>query len=144
MIKVEITGTQLTLKGLEKYKQTMAKQLNQGIAASGFVVQNEARRLVLSGPKTGKVYTRRNRIKHRASAPGEAPASDTGTLVRSIITSHDASKFTLIVHAKAKYAMFLEEGTRRMKARPFMTVALQNKKAQIIAIFKKLLSGKPA
>lgn len=144
MIKVEIKGTQLAVKGLNKYKQTMGVQLNQAIAASGFLVQNEARRLVLSPPKTGKVYIRRGRIKHRASAPGEAPASDTGTLVRSIITSHDTTKFTLIVHAKAKYALWLEEGTRRMKPRPFMSVALKNKKAQIVALFTKLLSGKKA
>jgi HK97 gp10 family phage protein len=142
VISVKVVGTQLTINGLNKYKVKMAGQLNKAIAASGLVVQNEARRLVLQGPKTGRVYTRRGTIKHQASAPGEPPASDTGTLVRSIITSHDTKKFTLYVRAKVKYAMFLEQGTKRMKARPFLSVALKNMVPLIQKIFTKMLADK--
>ncbi|HRE45341.1 MAG TPA: hypothetical protein PKY87_15400, partial [Terricaulis sp.] len=61
------------------------------------LVQETAVRGIAEGPKTGRVYTQRfavnkhgyifaygSRPPHQASAPGEYPASDTGTLMGSI------------------------------------------------------------
>lgn len=135
MIKVEIRGQKLFIRGIDRYKGKMKAQVDQALQASALVVQNEARQLVLKGPKTGRTYIRRGKIKHRASAPGEAPASDTGTLVRNIVTAAELSRNRVRIIAKTKYAAFLEYGTRKMKPRPFLIKALQNKIEQIKAIF---------
>ena len=139
MITVKIRGQQAFIRNLTRFREEMSDQVDSALHASALVVQNEARRLVIKGPKTGRTYVRRGKIKHRASAPGEAPASDTGTLARNIIVAAELLKNRIRIIANTRYSLFLEEGTKRMKPRPFMIVALENKKAQIIAIFQAAL-----
>lgn len=139
VVKVEVRGNSVFIQNVKKYRRTMGKQLGQGLHASALVVQNEARRLVLKGPKTGRIYRAGTSTEHQASAPGEAPASDTGTLVRNIVAEADLTKISARVIAKTAYSFFLEHGTRRMKARPFLSKALENKKRQIVAIIQASL-----
>lgn len=79
--------------------------------------------LITAGGKTGRLYKRRG-VVHQASAPGEPPASDTGTLVRSrvqeLIPEQLAGRFKIT----AGYAMALEVGTRNMAPRPHARRAL--------------------
>src|SRR5262245_62766200 len=58
-------------------------------------------------PKSGRVYKRGNRT-HTASAPGEAPAIDTGFLANSIQTEFP-NLTTGIVSGGAEYGRALEE-----------------------------------
>lgn len=138
VVKVSVKGNRVFIKNVERYRRRQGKQLSQALHASALVVQNEARKLVLKGPKTGKIYPRGKRT-HQASAPGEPPASDTGTLVRNILAEMDWKKLSARVIAKTKYSRFLEYGTRRMKARPFLSPALKNKTKQIVQIFQASL-----
>jgi hypothetical protein len=89
-------------------------------------------------PKHGKTYVRRTggaAHTHVASAPGEAPASDTDRLIESFqVTPVDAS--TLSVASNDPKAIHLETGGRHMAARPnFLHVAseLRDETAEIIA-----------
>lgn len=66
----------------------------------------------------GKAFIVTGYRSHRASAPGEAPAMDTGQLVNSIGVSK-RGWMTVAVTAHTPYAMPLEFGTRKMAARPF-------------------------
>lgn len=59
---------------------------------------------------------------HRASAPGESPAIDTGALVNSI-QSRQLGPMQWAVVAGTEYAKPLEYGTAKMAARPFMRPA---------------------
>ncbi len=70
-------------------------------------------------PKSGREY-RRNR--RRSSAPGEAPARQTGRLEESITDPQVRKSGNAIVgemRVTAPYAGFLERGTSRMAPRPF-------------------------
>lgn len=63
-----------------------------------------------------------------ASLAGQAPARRTGTFVDSIVvvpTSYGA-RLTIEVPGKAPYPFFLQYGTKRMKARPFLDIAKAN------------------
>lgn len=102
----------------------------QGVLAATEEVRNEAIRLILDTPKTGKVYKRRS-VEHQASAPGEPPASDTGTLVNRIRTEYSSDGLRGSVIASTLYAPFLEFGTQHMEPRPFMRPALANKREEI-------------
>lgn len=96
----------------------------RGLVRGAEEVRSEAVRLVLEPPKTGRIYRRRG-VEHQASAPGEAPASDTGTLVSRIATDYaDLSRLVARVGAHTEYAAHLEFGTSRMEPRPFMRPAL--------------------
>lgn len=104
----------------------------RGVVRGTENVRNEAIRLVLSPPKTGRIYRRRG-VEHQASGPGEAPASDLGRLVNSIITSYRVPELTGIVSARTAYAAALEFGTARLEPRPYMRPALLTKKDEIEA-----------
>lgn len=113
---VKWNGPQVT----EQVRQAVQRGLIRGAED----VRTEAIRLVLEPPKTGRIYRRRG-VEHQASAPGEAPASDTGTLVSRIDVDYtNLSELVVRVGAHTDYAAFLEFGTRKMEPRPFMRPAL--------------------
>ena len=84
-------------------------------------IRNEGLHLILRTTKSGRQY--RN---HIASAPGQAPASDTGRLVQSLRVEHQPGTKTARVVAGTKHAYLLEFGTATMRSRPFMRPAVAN------------------
>jgi hypothetical protein len=82
---------------------------------------------ITTGSKTGRIYKKSKTGKsHQASAPGEAPASDTGNLVNSI-EARIENKTTGVVDIGAEYAAPLEFGTedKRIARRPFVTPSVE-------------------
>src|SRR6185436_646816 len=138
-IDVKVSGLAVFIRNKDEWIKKKRDQLAQSLTESSLVVQAEARQSILKGPKTGRVYVRRGRIRHRASAPGQPPASDTGTLARSIVIDVDKDKMTASVGSNVKYAPFLELGTSRMAARPFLKRALEVKRTQIVKIIQARL-----
>lgn len=87
-----------------------------------------------TGPKTGTQYG-----DHQASAPGEPPAIDTGTLQNSIsVETESALEARVIVGAE--YGLYLEMGTVFMEARPFLGPAFdanaENFKKALAQVFE--------
>lgn len=103
----------------------------RGVVIATEAVRNEAISLVTNSPATGRVYRRRGGVTHQASAPGEPPASDTGTLAGRIDTDYDYVQLRGAVVARTNYSRHLEYGTQRMQPRPFMRPALSSKRAFI-------------
>lgn len=103
------------------------------------IVEKRAVALILSPPKTGRIYRRRG-VSHQSSAPGEAPASDTSRLVNSrrIILNPQALRARL--QFAAKHARHLEHGTKKMEPRPFARRALLETRAQVnTAVFNGIV-----
>lgn len=83
-------GVKVTLDGVSKLEQQLmrisnaaTKKVSEEVARGALALQNEMRRMVQKGPSTGRVY-QRGSVTHQASAPGEAPASDSGNLASHI------------------------------------------------------------
>jgi hypothetical protein len=82
-----------------------------------------------------KVFRKRSkRIGAVVSAPGEPPRQQTGRLKRSIKVRVKGMKGR--VFSRDQKAHLLEFGTRRMKARPWLNVALRARHPQIASILK--------
>lgn len=77
---------------------------------------------------------------HRASAAGEAPASDTGNLLKSIY-SEKVRNLTYVVGSRADYALHLEYGTMTMGARPFFRPVVEQEKKEINPRLKAAIDG---
>lgn len=98
---------------------------------AALLVKGKAQASLQAGGKTGRIYVKRNPDRtHRASAPGEAPATDTGSLVSSInVDTKSPAAVKRVNKARAAagshliYAEYLETGTANIAARPFMKPA---------------------
>ena len=79
------------------------------------------------GVKTGRIYRRPApaRGTYRASAPGEPPAIRSGNLLRSISMPTFPAPNVAQLTISARYARFLERGTPRMAARPFVRPSIR-------------------
>ena len=77
------------------------------------------------GPRTGRIYSKGKdgNIKHQASAPGESPAPDTGSLRQSATHEtirQEGNKIIGGAGVSAPHAVALELGTENMEPRPFV------------------------
>jgi len=105
------------------------------------VVLTEIKNTLQKGTRTGKVY-KRKRGSHRASAAGEAPKTDSGRLVNSLNISEGKSLLGMpftSVNSGVEYAHRLEEGDKKIKARPYIKVSVKRKEKQVVAIFKRIV-----
>lgn len=115
-----------------KYGNSVVKEISKQILIGSTQVRNDAISSIAQGSKSGRVYKRGN-VTHKASAPGEAPATDTGFLVSQINLQMDQDKLGASIDSKAPYSSFLEFGTSKMSARPFLQPALEMNKKKITA-----------
>lgn len=162
-------GVRITLQGDKELIAKLARLAPIARAAaleatqlSVDVVRNRMVAGISSPPKTGRLYGH-----HRASAPGEYPASDTGNLLRSIWAEVEDNlaglaldpldvqlSYTLgdvldmtdnidgRIGADAEYAAPLEYKPPERGGRPFATRALEESRDDIFRIFLGALSGK--
>jgi hypothetical protein len=106
------------------------------------MVKDDAQMSMLK-PKSGKPPRKKGFIltqtigkqKVTASAPGEAPAVQTGRLYGSIevIKGQPLSR---LIWARDKKAHLLELGTRKMAPRPFLRPALWKNASKLLAFLK--------
>ena len=134
----KFSGIQDATKALEKVKEDLEKDMKEVLLGGGQLIRGEAVRSIQQGSKSGKTYKRYNPTRtHKASAPGEAPASDTGFLVSNIRVKEE--KDVVQVRSEASYSKFLEYGTSKMLARPFLFPAFEKSKPKIAeVIFRKI------
>ncbi len=152
---IKIEGFDSLIKLFPEMEAKIKAEAKKAVAAAGLLVQNEIKDSMRKA-KHGKTY-RKGPIKrkrggkntivgakfHRASAPGEAPAVDTGRLIGSVNSRQLDGGFstTVGVHdvTNVKYAKALEYGTSKIAPRPFLIPALQNKKPEIMERFKQAM-----
>lgn len=87
----------------------LERRIPPGLLRAGLVLESTWKQLLLT-PGRGRIYRRGKKGVHQASAPGDPPAPDYGTLERSI--THDpVNDTTLRVGTNVEYAPLLEFGT---------------------------------
>jgi hypothetical protein len=92
-------------------------------------------------PATGTVYEKYNpKRTHQASAPGQYPATDTGRLLVGVrMELPSPSKMVGRVGTAVKYGPYLEFGTSKMAARPWLLPSFEKAKIGIAKELKKRL-----
>ena len=121
-----------------RYAKIEAKYASvaKNIIASGVQdTMNTAKTSIQQHQSKGRTYG-----KHTASVAGNPPNSDTGFLASNIFMVLDADKFGGAVESRADYSGFLEFGTSRMGARPYLQPALEENRPKIRRMFARLRS----
>jgi HK97 gp10 family phage protein len=151
-VKLEVVGLTEVVRALETYGQRASKEIADAIALTALDVEADAKKSIQRGTKSGRTYTydsttsdKYTTIKdgddivavfkntgrngsHTASAPGEAPASDTGRLAGSI-TAEKKGPLLWDVGTDVKYGRFLEFGTMKIAERPWLRPAIEKNRA---------------
>lgn len=99
------------LKGLKKFRNIVASlpksvlsEVQKGIREAAFVVERNSKIAIVTPPTRA--------IKHG--------------ILRDSIRVAEVKPFQAKVRPTANYAVYVHEGTRRMRPRPFMTVGLKD------------------
>lgn len=131
-IRINVKNLDKVLKNFKKLEKDLEPDFQEIVKGGAQLIRGEAIKSIQTGAKTGIVYQKYNpRRQHRASAPGQAPASDTGNLVSKIIVKQKTKNITQ-VESGADYSKFLEYGTSKMDARPFLFPAFEKTRDKIV------------
>jgi hypothetical protein len=88
----------------------------------------------------GRAYRRGGRL-HRASAPGEPPASDTGELARTVRRKVFRQDLAASVSVAARFGFMLESGTRHIRPRPWLVPVRAARADRFVAAVEGALEG---
>ncbi len=166
-INVEIKGIQEVTRALKSFGEDFTKGLKATLDATGLEVVTDIRRAIERGPKSGFTYYRIPGDKymtirkgsadgpivavfkaqgkqglsltHRSSAPGEAPATDTGALATSVNYSMP-NNTTVVIQSRLPYAAMLEFGTMKIEKRPAWIPASERAKPRLQARIERLIA----
>lgn len=122
--------------GIIRRLQDHERRVKKGIKSAFFVIgkslNKEFKRQVKEDPKTGRIYFINGR-RHQASAPGQTAANLTGVYRKSVGYKNKGSE--LEFGNSAKYAGWLEEGTKNMEARPGLKNTLKAEEKNTLNTF---------
>jgi len=110
---MEVT-IRLTDDRLRNLPRNLRRKGSEHVKKTAMEIWTKARIAIMTGPKTGQMYG-----SHQASAPGEAPATDTSNLVNSIQTE-EVGEMESRVNVGAEYGAILEYIDR-----PYLTPAAE-------------------
>lgn len=128
-IEVKIIGVKNFGEACKRMAAQNKKSLGAILLDAATMTHKIAVDLIRDGARSGIVYLKtKKKIPHVASAPGEPPKSDTGTLVQNITIEKIGTKsgdgYTVGSRKGAPHGFFLEFGTHNMMPRPWLSVAL--------------------
>lgn len=124
MVDIVLSGDTEFMAALRGMSDDVMQAVSRAVEATGLELRGDIIKSVNSGPASGRVYQKyKPRRTHRASAPDQAPMTDTGRLVNSIVFDRDGP-LTVTVGSNLVYALYLEYGTRKMAARPYFRPAV--------------------
>lgn len=145
VVRVSI-GDGRTAADLVRYFERIPEEAEAAVRAvvqaTALKVEGTAKERIQRGPKTGRVYPRGKGRVHRASAPGESPATDTGTLASRIYSELRASGHEATVYGAVSYAGYLEFGTSRMAPRPYLAPALETHAEEFVRDIEDAVAGR--
>lgn len=139
--RMRVVGLDDALEAFDRLGKAGKKEGSKAVRASLEQVRTTSIKKIQRDPKTGRTYERGPGANassvHKASAPGEAPATDTGRLASSIKVIH--KELIGSVGSKLNYSFWLEYGTFKMGARPFLRPALEDNQKYILNRFTAAL-----
>lgn len=126
-VTMRLEGSERLERALRELNEEAQEEVSNAIVATGLSLRGEVIKKYQRGPATGEVYEKYNpRRTHQASAPGEAPATDTGRLANSVVFDNlPQEPLAIEVRTDVQYGSWLEFGTRNIAPRPNWVPSIQ-------------------
>lgn len=136
-------GAAIRAKVKDQVTNVNRQVLSRGVRAVNAIRNAELE--VLKGQRSGRKYRKPfSKATYTASAPGEPPARRTGNLrmhwngqVRTEGGNGDGVQVIAELESQEKYAGYLEDGTKRMAARPFVDRIKEKAAPEIERIYRE-------
>jgi HK97 gp10 family phage protein len=130
-VTIQVTGVAELKKKLRSLGTGMEEAIFGGVILTANEIRTDAIKSIQN--KSGGTQVQRSRqgggtYTHTAAAEGGAPNTDTGKLVASIAVEPNRSGVYALVGSNLDYSGFLEFGTSKMGARPWLEPALRQNK----------------
>jgi hypothetical protein len=120
---VKITGRQVFTARLRRLAGPEAVEaVGKALFVAGTYIQTDAQHSITEGSTSGK--------GHVPSLPGEPPNADTHALDRQIETEQ-VGPLKVLVESRDPKSAWLELGTARMAARPFLMPAAERQRPEV-------------
>ena len=126
---MSVQGGEALSKALKDLGAGIDGAVNKAIVRTANQVRGEAIKMISREISSGRVYVRGKKI-HTASAAGDAPNTDEGILVGSIAVENPR-RGTSFVGTSVEYGKYLEFGTSKMAARPWLRPAMERNEAKL-------------
>lgn len=110
----------------------MVEAVGKALFVAGNRIQVRAQHSITEGAVSGRF--------HVPSLPGQPPKADTHTLDAAIETAQVAP-LKVEVSSNARYAAFLEYGTSRVAARPYMGPAAELERQTVIDLVRRAVDN---
>jgi len=136
-IGADVIGDMRFKKKLKSLSTRAQSEMERALVKSTLDLHREA---VLSIKKrsSGKQVIRyRPRRRVTVSRPGDAPNTDRGGLISSVAFNINKIALRSEVGSNLKYARWLEQGTKRMRARPWLGPAYKKHALRFKKAFRK-------
>jgi hypothetical protein len=138
-ITLDVQGADAIRGMLQRMTAEAEARVARVVTETALIVDTDIKTRIQRGPKSGKVR-RRGSITHQASAPGEAPATDTGTLVSSVVFEQ-TKRLEATVASRLAYAYYLEFGTQRIRPRPAWVPAVEKARPDFVRKVAEAIAG---
>tara|TARA_R110000803_G_scaffold210130_1_gene281149 strand:+ start:146 stop:595 length:450 start_codon:yes stop_codon:yes gene_type:complete len=138
-VTVKVTGDKALAKKLNKLGRKMGSAIDGGVFVTAQGVRTDAIKSI-QNQSTGRSVQRSRQgggtYTHVASNVGQAPNTDTGKLVASIAVEKE-SDANYLVGSNLDYAAWLEFGTSKTGARPWLEPAMRKNIVELTANINK-------
>lgn len=121
-MQISIEGLEDVQDMLNNYANSVTEKLSKGIAEGCKIVEGEAK------------------VNCPVSTEKTRPGGQHGELRRSITSQVDGTKGE--VGTNKEYAAYVEFGTYKMAAQPYLVRALKGKQSEVIAAIKEQFGGR--
>lgn len=140
-MSIKMEGLDELLKAIEEKGQEVKAQVEMIVEASASAIHGATVKRIQRGPASGEIYKSKVADRdHQASAPGQAPMSDSGRLVGSYSIIDGANSLTKYISSNVEYAYYLEFGTQNMEARPHLLPSVEEETPRFKSRLMKVLT----
>lgn len=135
--KVEIKGNKEFQALCKKMQKRANGSLEKLLADGAISTEGAAKQAILSHQSKGVIYKRGEKT-HQASTEGNPPNSDTGVLVANITIEKIKGGYDVGSRKGAPHGLYLEFGTSKMGARPWLTPSFDQAVRGILDAAKRI------